>query len=224
MGAPDYLDGSMMGDYGFDPLRLARNTQQLPYYREAELMNGRYAMLACAGILLTELGGLPLFTEAGEKALESSPFDLKTLVFIQVPFMAWFEYKRWDSWQRTGDISVNGVALGPPQLPVGPQPAGGAQERPPGHGGLPRVLLAGGVPGEGAHRVPDGPHGGPGAPERVHLQGGARGPRRGHGRQHRPLRHRGLQEPRGPGGGQVGRPAPAALLLHREERLGCSIN
>ena len=98
----------MMGDYGFDPLRLARNTQQLPYYREAELMNGRYAMLACAGILLTELGGLPLFTEAGEKALESSPFDLKTLVFIQVPFMAWFEYKRWDSWQRTGDISVNG--------------------------------------------------------------------------------------------------------------------
>merc|ERR1712118_459769 len=35
-------------------------------------------------------------------------FDLKTLVFIQVPFMAWFEYKRWDSWQRTGDISVNG--------------------------------------------------------------------------------------------------------------------
>merc|ERR1719335_931261 len=82
-----------MGDYGFDPLRLAplrlaRNTQQLPYYREAELMNGRYAMLACAGILLTELGGLPLFT--------------------QVPFMAWFEYKRWDSWQRTGDISVNG--------------------------------------------------------------------------------------------------------------------
>merc|ERR1711869_137058 len=44
----------------------------------------------------------------GEKALESSPFDLKTLVFIQVPFMAWFEYKRWESWQRTGDISVNG--------------------------------------------------------------------------------------------------------------------
>merc|ERR1711871_330967 len=88
----------MGGDYGFDRSGLPGTPSSCP----------TFAMLACAGILLTELGGLPLFTEAGEVALKYSPFDLKTLVFIQVPFMAWMEYKRWDSWKRTGEISVNG--------------------------------------------------------------------------------------------------------------------
>merc|ERR1711869_63218 len=136
----------------------------------------------------------------GEKALESSPFDLKTLVFIQVPFMAWFEYKRWDSWQRTGDISVNGYEPWDP-LNYRSDRNRLAELK---NGRLAMVGFLGfcsqvACRGKGPI-VPDGPHGGPGAPERVHLQGGARGPRRGHGRQHRPLRHRGLQEPRGPGG------------------------
>ena len=38
--APDYLDGSMAGDYGFDPLRLGANKESLPYLQEAELMSG----------------------------------------------------------------------------------------------------------------------------------------------------------------------------------------
>ena len=52
--APEYLDGSMAGDYGFDPLRLGANKETLPYLQEAELMNGRWAMYATVGILFTD--------------------------------------------------------------------------------------------------------------------------------------------------------------------------
>jgi len=44
---------------GFDPLRLGANPETLPYLQEAELMNGRWAMYATAGILFTDAVGLP---------------------------------------------------------------------------------------------------------------------------------------------------------------------
>lgn len=42
---------------GFDPLRIGANPTTLPYLREAELMNGRWAMAGVAGILATDLLG-----------------------------------------------------------------------------------------------------------------------------------------------------------------------
>jgi hypothetical protein len=51
---------------GFDPLRLgSTNPDQLKWFREGELYNGRWAMAAVAGILFTDLVGLPKFWEAG---------------------------------------------------------------------------------------------------------------------------------------------------------------
>lgn len=41
--APDYLDGSLAGDYGWDPLGLGANKERLDYYRQGELQNGRWA-------------------------------------------------------------------------------------------------------------------------------------------------------------------------------------
>lgn len=49
----------------FDPLRLGTNTETLKWFREAELTNGRWAMAAVAGILFTDLVGLPKFWLAG---------------------------------------------------------------------------------------------------------------------------------------------------------------
>ena len=63
--APEYLDGSMAGDYGFDPLRLGSNSEYLPYFREAELMNGRYAMLVTACIMLTDVASMRLYSTGG---------------------------------------------------------------------------------------------------------------------------------------------------------------
>lgn len=41
--APEYLDGSLAGDYGWDPLGLGSQKDRLNYFRQAELQNGRWA-------------------------------------------------------------------------------------------------------------------------------------------------------------------------------------
>lgn len=45
----------MPGDYGFDPLNLATNQQDLDLYRESEVRHARLAMLAVVGWPLSEL-------------------------------------------------------------------------------------------------------------------------------------------------------------------------
>lgn len=53
--APDYLDGSMGGDVGFDPLGLASKPGAILWMRDAEVKHARLAMLAAAGWPLSEL-------------------------------------------------------------------------------------------------------------------------------------------------------------------------
>merc|ERR1712118_267260 len=98
--APPHLNGKMVGDYGFDPLRLGVNTELLPWYKEAELTNGRWAMAAVSGILLTDLVGLDNWWEAGT---ESYSIDLNTLLAIEVLVMTIFEVKRFENFLKTGE-------------------------------------------------------------------------------------------------------------------------
>ena len=58
--APATLDGTLAGDFGFDPLGFADSYENLDSYREAEVKHGRLAMLAAAGWPLSELwdGGI----------------------------------------------------------------------------------------------------------------------------------------------------------------------
>ena len=51
---------SLPGDNGFDPLGLAEDPENLRWYVQAELVNGRWAMLGVAGMLLPEV-----FTKIG---------------------------------------------------------------------------------------------------------------------------------------------------------------
>eukprot|EP00980_Cylindrotheca_fusiformis_P014125 scaffold3716_cov69-Cylindrotheca_fusiformis.AAC.10 len=55
MERPAALDGSLVGDVGFDPLGFAKNKEDLLNYREAEIKHARLAMLAAAGWPLSEL-------------------------------------------------------------------------------------------------------------------------------------------------------------------------
>lgn len=97
---PKHLDGSMLGDYGFDPLRLGTNPETLKWYREAELTNGRWAMAAVAGILFTDAVGLPSFWEAGsqEYAIGTGP-----LLAIELAVFAVLESKRYEGYKKTGE-------------------------------------------------------------------------------------------------------------------------
>jgi hypothetical protein len=52
---PSLLNGSMVGDVGFDPFDLAENPTLLENYREAEIRHCRIAMLGAAGWPLSEL-------------------------------------------------------------------------------------------------------------------------------------------------------------------------
>jgi len=49
------LDGTAVGDLGFDPFGVSSYTNML-YAREAEIKHGRIAMLAFAGIVIETLG------------------------------------------------------------------------------------------------------------------------------------------------------------------------
>jgi len=52
---PQYLDGSLAGDVGFDPLNFAKSSSSLLNYREAEVKHARLAMLAAAGWPVSEV-------------------------------------------------------------------------------------------------------------------------------------------------------------------------
>lgn len=98
--APSYLDGSMGGDFGFDPLRLGANAELLPWYREAELMNGRWAMMAVPGIVMVDaLGIVDKWWEAG--AVDTA-LPRNTLIAVEVIVMAILEYKRIEGFKKTG--------------------------------------------------------------------------------------------------------------------------
>lgn len=101
--APSYLDGSMLGDYGFDPLRLGTSPDRLKWFREAELTNGRWAMAAVAGILFTDLVGLPKWWEAGA---QKYPIDNQTLALIEIAVFAFLEAKRYEGYKKTGGTGV----------------------------------------------------------------------------------------------------------------------
>lgn len=67
---PEKLDGSMPGDFGFDPMGLSEIQTDLNYARWAELKHGRICMLAIVGMIVQEAGiHLP-----GSQFTETDPF------------------------------------------------------------------------------------------------------------------------------------------------------
>lgn len=52
---PAHLDGTLPGDYGFDPLGLGEEPASLKWYVQAELVHCRFAMAGVAGILVTDV-------------------------------------------------------------------------------------------------------------------------------------------------------------------------
>eukprot|EP00199_Chlamydomonas_sp_CCMP681_P005355 CAMPEP_0119105966 /NCGR_PEP_ID=MMETSP1180-20130426/3788_1 /TAXON_ID=3052 ORGANISM="Chlamydomonas cf sp, Strain CCMP681" /NCGR_SAMPLE_ID=MMETSP1180 /ASSEMBLY_ACC=CAM_ASM_000741 /LENGTH=248 /DNA_ID=CAMNT_0007091169 /DNA_START=16 /DNA_END=762 /DNA_ORIENTATION=+ len=119
--APAWLDGSLAGDYGFDPLHLSEEPETRKWMVQAELVHARWAMLGVAGILFTSVGakaglGFPDWYNAGELALApSAPVSLGTLLFTEALLFGWVETKRLQDLRNPGsqgDGSFLGVTEG----------------------------------------------------------------------------------------------------------------
>ena len=66
---PAYLDGSLCGDVGFDPLGFSKDPKDLAKYREFELLHGRWAMLGVVGAALPEFLQTLGVVDLGERAV-----------------------------------------------------------------------------------------------------------------------------------------------------------
>ncbi len=107
----------MPGDYGFDPLNLGSNPQALDWYRNAELQNGRWAMLGVAGMLGTSIfhkagADIPEWFTAGKVSLEQSGIPYPTLVIIQFFAFNFVELKRYQDMKKPGSQAEKDSFLG----------------------------------------------------------------------------------------------------------------
>lgn len=119
------LNGTLPGDYGYDPLGLAKDAETLAKYRANELLHARWAMLAAAGAIIPEglaangadVKGATWF-ETGAAMLNggtlnwfavpfvnfNNPLPLFAVVAINVALMAAAE-----NYRRTGERRNRGV-------------------------------------------------------------------------------------------------------------------
>ncbi|MQL86045.1 hypothetical protein Taro_018570 [Colocasia esculenta] len=109
---PPWLDGSLPGDFGFDPLGLGSDPESLRWNQQAELVHCRWAMLGAAGIfipeLLTKLGILntPSWYTAGELDYFT---DTTTLFVIEMILIGWAEGRRWADIIKPGSVSTDPI-------------------------------------------------------------------------------------------------------------------
>lgn len=95
----------MPGDFGFDPLGLGtQGEDRLKWYAEAEKTNGRWAMMAVAGIMGQELLGVsPKWFEAGGKEYD---IDFLPLLAIEFATLGFLETKRYQGFKTTGSSGL----------------------------------------------------------------------------------------------------------------------
>lgn len=107
---PDWLDGSLPGDFGFDPLGLGSDLDLLNWSAQAELVHGRWAMLAVTGILIPDWLQKIEFIEnnfswynAGSQHYFT---DSTTLFAVQMILMGWVEGRRWADMINPGSVDI----------------------------------------------------------------------------------------------------------------------
>ncbi|KAF8657815.1 hypothetical protein HU200_059977 [Digitaria exilis] len=107
---PPWLDGSLPGDFGFDPLGLGSEPEQLRWFAQAELIHGRWAMLAAVGILIPDLLSRWGFIDAGFSWYDAGSreyfADPWTLFISQMALMGWAEGRRWADLINPGCVDI----------------------------------------------------------------------------------------------------------------------
>lgn len=98
-----HLNGTLPGDFGFDPLNLGSDPEKLRYFAEAERVHARWAMAAVAGILVQEVVRPDIFWYSAPTQIEL-PFNILGLVAFQVWAMHFVELKRYYDWRTPGSV------------------------------------------------------------------------------------------------------------------------
>merc|ERR1711998_109412 len=107
---PSHLDGSMPGDFGFDPLRLGTEPELLKWFREAELQHCRWAMLGVAGILVGEIVRPDIdFYKAPQQLEGSLPFSVPVLLAIEFILFHYVEIRRWQDLKNPGSVNQDPI-------------------------------------------------------------------------------------------------------------------
>lgn len=107
--APAYLDGSLPGDYGFDPLRLGSDPEILKWFTHAELIHSRVAMAAVAGILFpavaTKAGAasVPEWFESNKVFQDgATAYPFASNLVVTLLLSGWAETKRLMDYRNPG--------------------------------------------------------------------------------------------------------------------------
>merc|ERR1719473_1034571 len=107
---PVHLDGSMPGDYGFDPLRLGSDPDFLKWFREAEIQHCRWAMLGTVGIIGGEIVRPEIDFYNAPIALNGSlPYSIRTLLAVQFILMHYVEIRRWQDFKKPGSVDSDPI-------------------------------------------------------------------------------------------------------------------
>ncbi|XP_030532089.1 chlorophyll a-b binding protein 4, chloroplastic [Rhodamnia argentea] len=112
LASPGYLNGSLPGDNGFDPLGLAEDPENLKWYIQAELVNSRWAMLGVTGMLLpevfTKIGviNVPTWYDAGKAEYFASSSTLFVIEFILFHYV---EIRRWQDIKNPGSVNQDPI-------------------------------------------------------------------------------------------------------------------
>ena len=125
--APAWLDGSLPGDFGFDPLALGEQPAALKWYVQGELQNGRWAMLGAAGVLFQNVldvlnaggpaGQVPWFEAGAFKYFAPA----QTLFIAQLFLFAFVEARRYQDYLKPGSANQDPIFAGN-KLPDGNKP------------------------------------------------------------------------------------------------------
>lgn len=114
--APPYLDNSLAGDYGWDPLALSADPTALKWYRQSELQHARWAMMGCAGILGQELLNPDQFWyEAALPQNLPEPFtnvNMGGILAFEFLMMHYVEVRRWQDYRNPGSVNEDPIFKG----------------------------------------------------------------------------------------------------------------
>ena len=109
---PSNLDGTMIGDVGFDPIGLSDNFD-LKWLREAELKHGRVSMLAVVGFVVSEFVNFPMYSSMHVDDSNMAPSVVGLSAMLQIVFAAGIEEYR----TNKGNITFETMFIDPDRVP-----------------------------------------------------------------------------------------------------------